>query len=133
MLPSPRLPGSTRSPTGGASSKLGHAVIHDKIVVIDPFTDNCAVVTGSHNLGFKASYANDENLLIVRGNRAIAEAYTAHVLDVYDHFRWRYRLQEAHRRGQLAQAWQDLFETDAWQDKYFAPDQLAGADVDFWS
>ena len=47
--------------------KLGHAVIHDKIVVIDPFTDNCTVITGSHNLGFKASYANDENMLIIRG------------------------------------------------------------------
>jgi phosphatidylserine/phosphatidylglycerophosphate/cardiolipin synthase-like enzyme len=36
--------------------KLGHAVIHDKILVIDPFTDDSIVVTGSHNLGFKASY-----------------------------------------------------------------------------
>ena len=114
-------------------SKLGHAVIHDKIVVVDPFTENCAVVTGSHNLGFKASYANDENLLIIRGNRAIAEAYTAHVLDVYDHFRWRYRLQEANRRGHPEQAWQDLDETDAWQDKYFVGDHLASADLLFWS
>jgi hypothetical protein len=29
--------------------KVGHAVIHDKILVIDPFTDNSVVVTGSHN------------------------------------------------------------------------------------
>ncbi|MGF6261898.1 hypothetical protein OKW49_002826 [Paraburkholderia youngii] len=29
----------------------GHAVIHDKIVVIDPFDPhNCTVVLGSHNL-----------------------------------------------------------------------------------
>jgi phosphatidylserine/phosphatidylglycerophosphate/cardiolipin synthase-like enzyme len=39
--------------------KIGHAVIHDKILVIDPFTDDSVVVTGSHNLGFKASYSND--------------------------------------------------------------------------
>src|SRR6185503_19808592 len=49
--------------------KYGQAIIHDKIVVIDPLSDNCAVITGSHNLGYKASYANDENLLIVRGNK----------------------------------------------------------------
>ncbi|HEX4591204.1 MAG TPA: phospholipase D-like domain-containing protein, partial [Gemmataceae bacterium] len=74
--------------------KLGHAVIHDKILVIDPFTDDSVVVTGSHNLGFKASYSNDENLLIIRNDRAVAEAYAAHVLDVYEHYRWRWRLQQ---------------------------------------
>jgi len=31
--------------------KAGFAIIHDKIVVIDPFADNCVVITGSHNLG----------------------------------------------------------------------------------
>lgn len=32
--------------------QAGFAIIHDKIVVIDPFDDeNCTVVTGSHNLG----------------------------------------------------------------------------------
>ena len=113
--------------------KLGHAVIHDKIVVIDPFTDNCTVITGSHNLGFKASYANDENMLIIRGNRAVAEAYTAHVLDVYDHFRWRYRLQKASSSGHPDTAWQDLEETDGWQDKYFDPQRLSSADALFWS
>ena len=68
----------------------GNAIIHDKIVVIDPLSDDPIVVTGSHNLGYKASYENDENLLIIRGNRALARAYAVHVLDVYDHYRFRY-------------------------------------------
>ena len=29
----------------------GFAIIHDKVVVIDPFSKNCVVITGSHNLG----------------------------------------------------------------------------------
>ena len=111
---------------------LGHAVIHDKIVVVDPFSDDCAVVTGSHNLGFKASYANDENLLIIRGNRAVAEAYTAHVLDVYDHFRWRWRLQQAKSSGREGEPWDSLEESDHWQDKYFRPSSPASADATFW-
>src|SRR5262249_46255334 len=48
--------------------KIGHAVIHDKILVIDPFTDDPVVVTGSHNLGFRASYCNDENMLVIKNN-----------------------------------------------------------------
>ena len=69
--------------------KLGTAVVHDKIVVIDPMSDDCVVATGSHNLGYKASYENDENMVIVRGNKALAQAYAVHVYDVYDHYRYR--------------------------------------------
>jgi phosphatidylserine/phosphatidylglycerophosphate/cardiolipin synthase-like enzyme len=68
----------------------GKAIIHDKILVIDPLDpENCVVAFGSHNFGYKASYSNDENLVIVRGHQALAEAYAAHVLDVYDHYRFR--------------------------------------------
>ena len=70
----------------------GFAIIHDKIVVIDPFDDDCVVITGSHNLGYKASYDNDENLAIIKGNKKLAMAYTTHILDVYDHFSWRYNV-----------------------------------------
>ena len=87
---------------GGFESELlgvGKAIIHDKIVVIDPLSPDCAVILGSHNLGFKASYENDENLLIVRGNQALAQAYMTHVLDVYDHYRFRAKEREEKDKG----------------------------------
>lgn len=99
--------------------KLGHAAIHDKVLVVDPFSPKSVVITGSHNLGYKASFSNDENMVIIRGNRRVAEAFAAHVLDVVNHYRWRYKLQRLHRQGKLDQAWQDLDERDGWQDKYF--------------
>jgi phosphatidylserine/phosphatidylglycerophosphate/cardiolipin synthase-like enzyme len=109
-------------------NQAGHAIIHDKIVVIDPFSDNCVVVTGSHNLGFEASYNNDENLAIIRGHRALAEAYAAHCLDVYDHYAWRYWLQK-----DGVKAWHFLAADDSWQDSYFAPDnQVKSAELNFW-
>src|SRR2546422_4880971 len=81
----------------------GHAIIHDKIVVIDPLSKtDCMVITGSHNLGFKASYANDENMVIIRGNRELALAYTVHVLDVYDHYKFRAALEQQTREALLA-------------------------------
>src|SRR6185295_4894992 len=103
------------------------------------------VVTGSHNLGFKASYANDENMVIIRQHRGVAEAYAAHVLDVYEHYRWRFRLQQpirdefdrlkaAHPKGNagelwkeainnigptvIRKAWKSLVPRDSWQDFY---------------
>ena len=69
---------------------VGRAIIHDKVLVLDPLDpQRCLVAFGSHNLGYKASYANDENLVVVRGHQALAEAYAVHVLDVYDHYRFR--------------------------------------------
>jgi phosphatidylserine/phosphatidylglycerophosphate/cardiolipin synthase-like enzyme len=109
-------------------NQAGHAIIHDKIVVVDPFSDNCVVVTGSHNLGYAASYNNDENMAIIRGHRAIAEAYAAHCLDVYDHYAWRYRLSEDKDK-----AWHFLATDDTWQDGYFSADnQVKSAELGFW-
>jgi phosphatidylserine/phosphatidylglycerophosphate/cardiolipin synthase-like enzyme len=104
-----------------------HAIIHDKIVVIDPMSDDCVVVTGSHNLGYRASYNNDENLLIVRGHKALAQAYAVHVLDIYDHYRFRYVIQK-----QGSQAFSGLRPDDTWQDKYFDQSNPASHDDDVW-
>ena len=108
--------------------KAGHAVIHDKIVVIDPFSDNCVVAMGSHNDGYKASYNNDENLNLIKGHRAVAEAYAAHCLDVYDHYAWRYWLET-----KKDAAWHFLQADDSWQDAYFAADNsVKSAELNFW-
>ena len=107
----------------------GFAIIHDKIVVIDPFSDDCVVITGSHNLGHKASFNNDENLAIIRGNRKLAAAYASHVLDVYDHFAWRVAQQDPRRKG-------DGFlkaKPGDWQAKYFNADgSIRVAQLRFW-
>ncbi|HUO40150.1 MAG TPA: phospholipase D-like domain-containing protein [Mycobacterium sp.] len=119
----------------------GNAIIHDKIIVIDPCdAENCAVITGSHNLGYKASYCNDDNLVIVRGNQALAIAYAVHVLDLYDHYVFRARLEE-NLRDKLAsgttpsladgQASGDpsgqLKLDSSWQNAHFAPDRPPSA------
>ncbi len=109
--------------------KAGFAITHDKIVVIDPFADDCVVVTGSHNLGYQASYNNDENLLMIQGNKNLAMAYATHVLDVYDHFAWRWTLNQG--KGP-ADAY--LKSTPAeWLDWYFdAKGQIKTAQLKFW-
>jgi phosphatidylserine/phosphatidylglycerophosphate/cardiolipin synthase-like enzyme len=106
----------------------GFAVVHDKIVVIDPFAPNCTVVTGSHNLGPTASSANDENMMIIEGNSKLALAYMTHVLDVYDHFMWRWLLQEGKTTDtNLKTKWQE------WQSKYFdAQGAIKSPQLKFW-
>ena len=98
----------------------GFTIIHDKIIVIDPFSADSVVVTGSHNLGYASSYNNDENLLIFSGQTALAQAYAAHVLDVYDHYRFRYQVEQ-----QGDKAWSGLSTTPDWQPPFFQ----AGSDL----
>ena len=45
--------------------------MHHKVIIIDAKT----VVTGSFNFSINAAETNDENILILRGNRDIARAY----------------------------------------------------------
>lgn len=94
----------------------GNAIIHDKILVIDPLSaDGCVVVTGSHNLGYKASYANDDNLVIVRRNPQLAQAYMVHVLDLYEHYRFRGVQAELKHEGK--RPWSGFLRTNAgWQN-----------------
>lgn len=111
------------------SSPSAHAIIHDKIIVIDPLdAKRCVVITGSHNLGYRASYNNDENLLIIRGASDLATSYATHVTDVYDHYRWRFWVQS---QGQSA--WKGLEKTDTWQGKYFDRNGFRSLDVRYWT
>jgi phosphatidylserine/phosphatidylglycerophosphate/cardiolipin synthase-like enzyme len=93
---------SSEDPVGDFEAELlsaGAAIIHNKIIVIDPFSDNPVAILGSHNLGFKASYGNDENLVIIQNNKALVQSYAVHVLDIYEHYRFRAVQQEMHDEG----------------------------------
>lgn len=93
-----------------------HAIIHSKVIVIDPFGDDPWIVgAASDNLGLKAGIANDETMLAIRGNRRLAQAYFVHIMDVYSHFMWRYLVNTG--RGTFAG---ELSTTSAWQRKYLS-------------
>jgi phosphatidylserine/phosphatidylglycerophosphate/cardiolipin synthase-like enzyme len=109
-------------------NKVGFAITHSKYIVIDPFSDGCVVITGSHNLGFQASYNNDENMAIIKGHRALAEAYAANALDIYDHYAWRWWLSQNPKT-----AWTSLKPDDTWQNTYFDADSRpTSPELAFW-
>ena len=65
--------------TVGISVRLEtrYAAAHNKIVLIDAEESYPVVITGSYNFTFSAQARNAENLLILRGNPALAQAYLA--------------------------------------------------------
>jgi phosphatidylserine/phosphatidylglycerophosphate/cardiolipin synthase-like enzyme len=87
---------------------VGHAIIHSKVVVVDPFTDDPTVITGSHNFSSSASTKNDENFIIIKGDKTPAEAYAVNIMGAYAHDRWRAYL------AQTNKPFKGLRDNDAW-------------------
>lgn len=54
-----------------------HAAAHNKVIVIDAGTPEAVLLTGSYNFTHAAQYRNAENLLLLRGNPVLADAYAA--------------------------------------------------------
>ncbi|UGY04062.1 phospholipase D-like domain-containing protein [Bradyrhizobium quebecense] len=96
------------------------AIVHSKTIVIDPFSDNCAVITGSHNFSVAASEKNDENLVIIHGNKQLAQAYALHINGVYDHYSWRGYLGSGGNPDQI-------YSLDGWK-----PGGGKEQELDFW-
>lgn len=104
------------------------AMVHSKVIIVDPIGPNPVVLTGSHNLGPKASGTNDENLLMIRDAPALAGAYATNIMAVYNQYRWRFR-----RRFQApAQRWKGLVDTDTWQNGYLKPNSPSQREINFW-
>jgi phosphatidylserine/phosphatidylglycerophosphate/cardiolipin synthase-like enzyme len=107
-----------------------HAMVHSKVVIVDPFGAKPVVMTGSHNMGPKASGTNDENLVIIRNNEALAAQYACNIMEIYGQYRW--RASQAKTNGQPQ--WTGLADDDAWQIS--APpkdyDKRRLRELDFW-
>jgi phosphatidylserine/phosphatidylglycerophosphate/cardiolipin synthase-like enzyme len=91
-------------------SQVGHAIVHSKVLVIDPLSNDPVLVTGSHNFSTSASEKNDENLVIVRGHKKLTIAYATYVMSVYDHYRYRSYIREM--RAQVKIPWSYLDDDD---------------------
>jgi phosphatidylserine/phosphatidylglycerophosphate/cardiolipin synthase-like enzyme len=87
---------------------LGLVRVHSKVIVVDPFGKHPVVITGSHNLGPKASEENDDNLVIIENDPATAAAYAVNIMTVYDQYRWRFQQLRAAKNHKPVNQWHGL-------------------------
>ena len=64
--------------------------IHNKFMLVDPLGDDPLVVTGSANFSKPSQRINDENMLVVRGDKRVADIYFGEFMRVFDHHYARY-------------------------------------------
>jgi phosphatidylserine/phosphatidylglycerophosphate/cardiolipin synthase-like enzyme len=107
------------------------AMVHSKVVLIDPFGEHPVVMTGSHNLGTKASDSNDENFLIIRDSPGLASAYATNIMAIYNQYRWRFN-----RLNKVAStSWDGLRDSSHWQPWLWDDGEAKAAklrEMDFW-
>jgi hypothetical protein len=131
------LPAALKNPGNWFAKQFTYnmVMIHSKVVVVDPFGKNPVVMTGSHNLGPKASGKNDDNLLIVEGADGLASEYALNILGVFSHYKWLYNLSIKNAKGPKAGSksspqYDGNFDDDKWQDRYTSGVNLR--EIEFW-
>ncbi len=104
--------------------------IHTKYALLDPLGANPTVITGSANFSKASTDTNDENMLVIRGDKRVADIYLGEFMRLYAHYAFRESVKRyldgvAHGKPD---GWrpQYLVPSDAWQASYFDPnDQSA--------
>lgn len=88
--------------------------VHNKFMLIDPLSNDPIVVSGSANFSKASIIDNDENMIVVRGNKRVADIYLGEYMRLWSHHAFRESLQ-----------WREpddkpkFLRTDTWWQDYF--------------
>jgi phosphatidylserine/phosphatidylglycerophosphate/cardiolipin synthase-like enzyme len=63
--------------------------VHTKFMLVDPLGENPTVVTGSANFSEASTNRNDENMLVIRGNKRVADIYLGEFFRLHSHYAFR--------------------------------------------
>jgi phosphatidylserine/phosphatidylglycerophosphate/cardiolipin synthase-like enzyme len=105
----------TKERLSGLNAKVMYT--HSKFMLVDPLGDDPLVVTGSGNFSDPSVADNDENMLLIRGDTRVADAYLGEFMAIFNHFYFRYLYQKQQTRAGEAAAY--LQEDDGWVDRYY--------------
>jgi hypothetical protein len=92
--------------------------LHTKIILVDPLSADPTVISGSANFSPASTDSNDENMLIIRGDRDVADVYFTEYARIFQHFYarwWASQITGAHQAPDSG----FLTEDASWQAPYF--------------
>lgn len=95
--------------------------IHTKYMLVDPLGDNPIVVTGSANFSEASTNANNENMVVIRGDKRVADIYVGEFMRLYSHYAFREAVRIAKEKGETKWKPNYLVSDASWQDDYFKP------------
>src|SRR5258706_646480 len=99
-------------------------------MLVDPLSENPTVVTGSANFSDASTSTNDENMLVIKGNKRVADIYLGEYMRLYSHYAFREAVRIFLDRNPNAKP-EDmkqgfLIEKGDWTVPYFDPKDTSG-------
>jgi phosphatidylserine/phosphatidylglycerophosphate/cardiolipin synthase-like enzyme len=97
------------------------AYIHSKFLLRDPLGADPHVVTGSANFSKASTNDNDENMIIIRGDRRVADIYFTEFNRLFNHYYFRSVAESMPQHGQTQNKDASLFLSETaepWLAKY---------------
>jgi phosphatidylserine/phosphatidylglycerophosphate/cardiolipin synthase-like enzyme len=95
---------------------------HTKYMLIDPLGSDPIVISGSANFSNASTINNDENMLIIRGDKRVADIYLGEFMRLWQHYRFR-SIVDANAKQSLSHRSQYkpnyLCEDDSWTASFF--------------
>jgi hypothetical protein len=95
--------------------------IHTKYMIIDPLGKDPLLITGSANFSDASTRKNDENMLVIRGDKRVADIYLSEFMRLFNHFQFR-GLARARAATGPESARSFLVPNDSWKARYYQPD-----------
>ncbi|MGD9397165.1 MAG: phospholipase D-like domain-containing protein [Candidatus Thorarchaeota archaeon] len=97
--------------------------VHTKYMLIDPLGDDPIVITGSANFSESSTEDNDENMMVIRGDTALADIYLGEFMRLFSHYYFR-DVVSRQREPEATTRSPYLVESDEWSDEYFKEDTI---------
>jgi phosphatidylserine/phosphatidylglycerophosphate/cardiolipin synthase-like enzyme len=89
--------------------------IHTKYMVIDPLGADPLVINGSANFSDNSILHNDENSVVIRGNKRVADIFLGEFMRLFNHYYFRAAVEE--KQGSTDKHY--LRDTDEWTARFF--------------
>lgn len=100
--------------------------VHTKFMVLDPLSESPTVVTGSANFSPDSTHSNDENMLVLIGDKRVADIYFTEYMRLFAHYGFRESVAIAIERHE---EWHPGHLDTDWK-KWLTPFVTAGDDRD---
>jgi phosphatidylserine/phosphatidylglycerophosphate/cardiolipin synthase-like enzyme len=92
--------------------------VHTKFMLVDPLSEAPTIITGSANFSTASTSTNNENMLVIRGDKRAADIYLGEFMRLYSHYAFRDAVGMAKANHEEFQP-QFLKPDPSWQDDYF--------------
>ena len=86
-----KIDGWVKERLSGLNSNVKY--VHNKFMLVDPLSGDPVVVAGSANFSEASTTDNDENMIVVSGNKRVADIYLGEFMRLYSHHAFRESLQ----------------------------------------